>query len=625
MFRCLVFTGQCLSTRCTYFMRLSKRASPYKRTFPPNSFPNLFPSVSHQSTTSENRQVFTKRRSFRTWNVLLISGLFGIISWNCLKFISRDLSNIGEKGMEEEVIDEPSSSPNPISIYIGRAGFPVPSLHPITSIIYDIWFFSACTCRFFQLSIRLAPIFLALLIQWFYPTNLTRLMIDQILATCLERSGPVFIKLGQWASTRPDIFDPAACQYLERLHENVKPHTLVETLSMFKEDFHVPPDEIFERFDGTLIGSGCIAQVYLAKLLPNFSPTQEDNPFVAVKVRHPGVYELIRRDISIMRCVLNMLNTVPTLKWLALPDIFANFSTVMMGQAAMNVEANHLNLFNYNFRHREYNTVFPKAILPLVSSRFLTETLEQGVPILDMIASDDQPLKSLLAENGIKALFKMILHDDFVHGDLHPGNIRARLYPPDDESRFKKSIKASITPPSYSNGAVSKRHFDLVFLDVGIASKLNETDRRNFVDLLRAVIEGRGYDAGQMILDRSPRQACQNPEELKRHIERIVERVYQEGFRMKNITLGDIIAEVLDLVRRNHVQLETNFTNLIVGLTILEGLGRQLDPDIDIFHVMSPFLRDMDFDLKSSRRILLILREYLRERSEMYFDNPFIP
>lgn len=624
MFRWLAFTGQYLPTRCAYLIRVSGVIS-YKRTSTPNSFHFVFPSFFHQSTVHENQKISDRRLSKRTRNVLLISGLFGFISWNCLKFISHDLSNVGKEEIIDEIADEPISSPNPIDIYIGETWLRVLSLRPITRIIYDVWFFSACTCRFFQLSIRLAPLFLTSLIRWIYPTNLMEVLTEQILTTCLERSGPVFIKLGQWASTRPDIFDPSICQYLERLHENVKPHTLVETLFMFEEDFHVPPDEIFEQFDGTLMGSGSIAQVYLAKLRPGFSPNQEDNPFVAVKVRHPGVYELIRRDISIMENILNMLNMVPTLKWLGLPEIFANFSLVMRGQASMTIEANNLNLFNYNFRNRDYNTIFPKAILPLVSSRFLTETLEEGVPVLDMITSDDQPLKSLLAEYGIKALLKMILYDDFVHGDLHPGNIRVRLYPPDDESRFKKSVRASITPPSYSNGTISKRQFDLVFLDVGIASKLNETDRRNFVDLLRAVIEGRGYDAGEMILDRAPRQACKNPEELKRHIERIVKRVNQEGFRMKTFAIGDVIVEVLDLVRKNHVQLEANFTNLIVGLTILEGLGRQLDPDMDLFHIMSPFLREMDFDLKSSRRVLLILREYLRERSEMYFDNPFIP
>jgi predicted unusual protein kinase regulating ubiquinone biosynthesis (AarF/ABC1/UbiB family) len=80
----------------------------------------------------------------------------------------------------------------------------------------------------------------------------------------------------------------------------------------------------------------------------------------------------------------------------------------------------------------------------------------------------------------------------------------------------------------------------------------------------------------------------------------------------------------LDLVRHYHVQLETNFTNLMVGLTVLEGLGRQLDPDIDIFHIASPFLRAADDHLKPSLKMVLLLREYLKDRPNIAFENIFI-
>ncbi|KAF8414005.1 hypothetical protein HHK36_002003 [Tetracentron sinense] len=226
----------------------------------------------------------------------------------------------------------------------------------------------------------------------------------------LEKGGPAFIKWGQWAATRPDLFPRDLCTELAKLHTKAPAHSFAYTKRTIEKAFGRKLPEIFENFEESPVASGSVAQVHRASLRFRY-PGQKVKPIVvAVKVRHPGVGEAIRRDFVIINLVAKISKFMPTLKWLRLDESVQQFSVFMMSQVDLAREAAHLGRFNYNFR-RWKNLSFPKPLYPLVHPAVLVETYEQGESVsyyVDELEGNDR-IKSAVAHIGTHALLKMLL------------------------------------------------------------------------------------------------------------------------------------------------------------------------------------------------------------------------
>ncbi|PON55844.1 UbiB domain containing protein, partial [Parasponia andersonii] len=229
----------------------------------------------------------------------------------------------------------------------------------------------------------------------------------------LERAGPAFIKWGQWAATRSDLFARDLCSELAKLHTKAPAHSFLFSKKSIETAFGRKLPEIFETFEEEHVASGSVAQVHQATLKYRYPGQQIKSVVVAVKVRHPGVGEAIRIDFRIINCVAKIAKFIPTLKWLRLDESIQQFAVFMMSQVDLSREAAHLSRFINNFR-RWKDVSFPRPLHPLVHPSVLVETYEQGESVMHYVdeLEGQQQIKSALAHIGSLALLKMLLFID---------------------------------------------------------------------------------------------------------------------------------------------------------------------------------------------------------------------
>ncbi|WWC67184.1 uncharacterized protein I206_101091 [Kwoniella pini CBS 10737] len=458
----------------------------------------------------------------------------------------------------------------------------------------------------------------------------------------MERAGPSFIKLGQWAASRADLFPAELCDKMSKLHSNGKPHSLAHTKRILEKAFGMHFDEIFDEFDEEPIGCGAIAQVYKAKLkqavfsggsaTSSHAEVEEKTRSVAIKVLHPRARKTIRRDIAIMSVFANIFNAFPGMEWLSLPEEVNVFGEMMNSQLDLRVEASNLDKFEANFEKRGRRVTFPKPFKIKSqhgdSKDVLIEEFEDALPLKYFLQNGGGDYDDKIANIGLDAFLEMLLLDNWTHGDLHPGNIMVRFYKPTTIdylgpllNRFSKHSQTppSDTPPSdtisnqqliHSLASIAHDHDQwherldqlskegyepqLIFIDAGLVTSLDDTNRRNFLDLFQAIAEFDGYKAGKLMVER-----CRQPENVideetfALKIQHVVLSVKSKTFSLAKIKISDILNDVLNSVRKHHVKLEGDFINTVLSILLLEGIGRQLDPDMDLFKSALPILRQL--------------------------------
>lgn len=399
----------------------------------------------------------------------------------------------------------------------------------------------------------------------------------RILHLTLERAGPAFIKWGQWAATRPDLFPRDLCAELTKLHSKAPAHGFDVTKRTIERAFGRKLPEIFEKFEEEPVASGSVAQIHRAVLRYRY-PRQLTKPtLVAVKVRHPGVGESIRRDFVIINVFAKISNFIPTLKWLRLDESLQQFAVFMMSQVDLAREAAHLSRFIYNFR-RWKDVSFPKPLYPLVHPAVLVETYEHGQSVSHYVDELDgnESLKRALAHIGTHTLLKMLLVDNFIHADMHPGNILVR------ESWGQRSGKQLFK---------SRPH--VVLLDVGMTAELSQRDRVNLLEFFKAVALRDGRTAAECTLRLSKKQNCPDAGAFIKEVEKYFS--FWGTPEGKSIHPADCIQQLLESVRSHRVNIDGNVCTVMVTTLVLEGWQRKLDPDYDVMHTLQTLLFKVDW------------------------------
>ncbi|KAN0100296.1 hypothetical protein V8E55_000280 [Tylopilus felleus] len=479
----------------------------------------------------------------------------------------------------------------------------------------------------------------------------------------MQAAGPTFIKLAQWAASRADLFPSLLCNRLGTTHSQAAPHSLAYTKEAIERVFQRPFQDVFEEFDETPIGTGAIAQVYKAILKHNLLPPSylgpkrhsksaggslapvilQDPPpsvptaSVAIKVLHPRVDKMIARDLAIMSFFANVITLFPGMRWLSLPEEVAVFGDMMYQQLDLRHEAENLLTFEHNFASRNVPVTFPRPLRVFSTSDILVEEFEHAVPLEAFLKNGGGPFDEQVATIGLDAFLNMLLLDNFVHSDLHPGNIMIKFTRPLATrdiirhmfhalvSRHNES-DTGVQPSTESDAIVSRlkqlnnspqewrdtlQHIsdqgyipEIVFIDVGLVTALNSTNRKNFLDLFRAVAEFDGYRTGQLMVERcrSPEMAV-DTETFALKMQHIVLNVKRKTFSLGQIKISDILKDVLQAVRQHHVKMEGDFINTVISILLLEGIGRQLDPSLDLFKSALPILRQLGRQMTTQESI----------------------
>ncbi|KAI9569460.1 hypothetical protein HD554DRAFT_2020365 [Boletus coccyginus] len=469
----------------------------------------------------------------------------------------------------------------------------------------------------------------------------------------MQAAGPTFIKLAQWAASRADLFPSLLCDRLGKTHSQGTPHSLAYTKEVIERVFQKPFQDVFEEFDEIPIGTGAIAQVYRAVLKQDLLPPSylgpkrhsksaagslapvilQDPPpsvptaSVAIKVLHPRVASMIARDLAIMSFFANIIALFPGMGWLSLPEEVNVFGGMMYQQLDLRNEAENLLTFERNFASRYVPVTFPRPLKVFSTSNVMVEEFEHAISLELFLKNGGGPFDGQVATIGLDAFLNMLLLDNFVHSDLHPGNIMIKFTRPLTTRDFVRHMFNSLVSrhderdmasrvPTEAEVTVSKlkqlsdspeewrdelQHIsnqgyipEIVFIDAGLVTTLNSTNRKNFLDLFHAVAEFDGYRTGQLMVERcrSPELAI-DTEAFALKMQHIVLNVKRKTFSLGQIKISDILEDVLKAVRRHHVKMEGDFINTVISILLLEGIGRRLDPSLDLFKSALPILRQL--------------------------------
>eukprot|EP00878_Enallax_costatus_P014058 GHUV01014700.1.p1 GENE.GHUV01014700.1~~GHUV01014700.1.p1 ORF type:complete len:690 (+),score=243.48 GHUV01014700.1:426-2495(+) len=526
----------------------------------------------------------------------------------------------------------------------------------------------AITLRGVYLLALFAPVLLAAPLVFYAGVGRERWM--QLLRWTLEQAGPAFIKWGQWGSTRPDMFPRDLCQALEALQSNAPSHAPAHSVAAVEAAFQRPIKELFTVWEAEPIASGSIAQIHRARLSPQAAAQCQlpANTLVAVKVRHPGVGVLMARDFVLMERAARTAGMLPGFKQLRLDESVRQFGGPLQEQLDLSVEAQHLDRFGRNFKSWR-NVKFPTPIYPFVKQDVLVESFEPGSAIHGYVAasaayaaqaamsalSDDNSssspaamppiteaagpglvaaaadasvtktlasvkaaakrsgeneslrVRGAIAETGMHVYLKMLLRDNFIHADMHPGNILVREV---DRSggiaeRFAlllKQISWGVPLPGVREifrNVVMPPTPQLVLLDTGMIAELSKSDQHSVVQFFKALTKQNGEAVARAILSMSEMHTCPNPDGFVRSLSDMFNNLDPEKIRTRT---SEVLQDMIEELRQHQVTLKSTVSTVVVTTLVLEGWSKELNPDLHIMDTLRDMLA-MDWKDRISRAV----------------------
>jgi aarF domain-containing kinase len=429
------------------------------------------------------------------------------------------------------------------------------ALHVVVPIKHQCQRFFVLWIRSVQLTVRLVCALSMLLVSTTAALDAAHLAVLQFLTAC----GPTYIKLGQWLASRPDLFSPEMCRVLGKLFDHAPAHAWAYTNSVLRDEGVLAH---LASIESKPINSGSVAQVHRAILRCDVDGVPAGTA-VAVKVLHPDIHSTIAADLAIMRLGVRVLEAVvPGAVYFDFRRALDEFGALLQSQLDLRRECDNLAQFRYNFRDFP-DVCFPTPVPTITTSAVLVETFEEGVPFQTFIrqGSDEG-----LADIGCHMFLKMLFEDNFVHSDLHPGNVLVR-----------KGLSGS----------------KLVVLDPGLVTVLSPVERDNFISLFAAVACGDGDLGAGLMLDRMPRgNDVLDRDKFKSEVKKIFDEVAPgtSGFRLSDVDIGRVLSSLLNAVRKHHATIDGNFASLVVTVIVGEGLGRRLDANFNMFEEAAPYM-----------------------------------
>ena len=420
------------------------------------------------------------------------------------------------------------------------------------------------------------------ILHWHSSDEISQLDAPVRIRRALEELGPTFVKLGQLLATRVDMFPPNWIVEFEKLHSQV-PAVPYEALHAdLVAAIKGEPGEVFASFDPIPLAAASIAQVYRATL-------KEGTP-VVVKIRRPGIENVIKADLRILEHVARLLDSeMPDSRRYDPIHIVAQFGRSLNRELDQAKEARNIDQFARHFAEE------PLVKIPRVFWAFSNSRVNVQEEIIGISGVAPGTLREagldpkLLAARGADLVLRMVLEHGYFHADPHPGNM---LFLPDNR---------------------------IGMIDFGMVGMLTHVRRNQIVDLLHALTAKDEQALLQVLVDWSG-DSVLDEDRLAYDVAELMQSY--DDLQLKDVQVGALLNDITALMRENNLALPSDLTLLFKTLITLEGLGQQLDPEFHMIDHVTPFVERIIHQRFTPQALLARGRKSLRETLEVLADVP---
>ena len=419
-------------------------------------------------------------------------------------------------------------------------------------------------------------------LHWQSTSEISQLEAPVRIRRALEELGPTFVKLGQLLSTRVDMFPPHWIAEFEKLHSQVPavPYELLHPSLV--EALKGNPNEIFAEFDPVPLAAASIAQVYRATL--------KDGTRVVVKMRRPGIENVIRADLRILEHAAKLLESeMPDSRRYDPVQIVSQFRRSLNRELDLAKEARNIDQFARHFADD------PLVKIPRVYWEFTNDRVNVQEEIVGKAGVSPDKLRAsgldpkLLAARGADTVLRMVLEHGYFHADPHPGNV---LFLPDNR---------------------------IGMIDFGMVGMLTQPRRHQIVDLLHALTLKDEQALLQVLLEWSGESEI-DEDRLAYDVTELLQSY--DDLQLKDVKIGGLLNDITALMRDNNLLLPADLILLFKTLITLEGLGQQLDPEFHMIDHVTPFVERIIQQRYTPGALFARGRKSVREALEVVADLP---
>ena len=405
----------------------------------------------------------------------------------------------------------------------------------------------------------------------------------------LEELGPIFVKFGQAISTRRDLLPPDIADELAKLQDEVPPFPGEQAVEILEAAYGKPLDQVFERFDVEPFAAASIAQVHTAGL-----PGGKE---VIVKLLRPGVQEQIEQDLDVLRMVAGLAERYwehgERLKPL---EVVAEYEQTIIDELDLMREAANTAQLKRNFAGSDMLYV-PDVYWDYCRPEVMVQERIYGIPISDMKALREAGANiQVLAENGVEIFFTQVFRHNFFHADMHPGNIFVMV---DDPEK-----------PKYAA------------VDFGIVGTLSPEDQKYLAHNFLAFFDRDYYRIAKLHIDSGWVPEGTRVDQLESAVRTVCEPIFNKP--LSEISFAQLLMRLFRVAQRFDVEVQPQMILLHKTLFNIEGLGRELYPQLDLWKTAHPVMKRWMNEQVGPRAILADLRENLPQLRAILKDMPVV-